>query len=214
MNTLYSTYAIVHKDKVIFGPKGWNKPQFQNVIKEDLEIDIELEHRNVEAVPVVVDDDTVILPIEHLARPEYNPKIEFLNGPYWAFYDDHAAMFYVAEPLKLEHAKSFLKEQVAAIRYTKEVSSFQHLIGNQHVTIDTSREGRKNFSDAYMLMDRDDVVDWKFNEGWFTLTYPMLEKIVGAVRTHVQLAFSWERVKALEIDDARDHETLDKIDIS
>jgi hypothetical protein len=60
-------------------------------------------------------------------------------------------------------------------------------------------------------MGENDTVNWKFPEGWLTLTKADLGAAVTAGVAHIQSSFDWEKAKVEEIEAATDAATLDVI---
>ena len=97
---------------------------------------------------------------------------------------------------------------VAVKRYVKEVAGTKATVQNTEVTVDTSREGRNVFVQKYSLMKTGDTVNWKFPEGWLTLTKIELGTIVTAGQTHIQSFFDWEKDYSDQIDAAQTKQDL------
>jgi hypothetical protein len=62
-------------------------------------------------------------------------------------------------------------------------------------------------------MGVDDTVQWKFPEGWLTLTRSDLGTVVTAGSNHVQDQFVWEVNKNTEIDACATATELDAVDL-
>jgi len=60
-------------------------------------------------------------------------------------------------------------------------------------------------------MGENDTVNWKFPEGWLTLTKVELGAAVSAGAAHIQGSFDWEKAKIEEIEAAETVEVLDAI---
>jgi hypothetical protein len=91
------------------------------------------------------------------------------------------------------------------------VAGTKTTIQDLEVTLDTSRDGRNVFIQKYTLMGEDDVVNWKFPEGWLTLTKTELGVAVATGAAHIQGAFDWEKAKVEEIEAAETVEALNAI---
>jgi hypothetical protein len=204
-------FVIVHDNNVIFGPKNWNKLNFQEVILEDCEVECNLDTRNDARIQVIINDSIKILPVVGLPQPEFNGNIQRLEGPYWNFYDDRAEMYYTVGDLPVDAVRNFYKERVAAERYIKEVSGFDYTINDMIVRINTSRDGRNTYIQNIVIMNDGDTVNWKFNRDWITLTKTDLSDIIGKINQHVQNSFNWEAGKFTEIDNATSLQELDSI---
>jgi hypothetical protein len=62
-------------------------------------------------------------------------------------------------------------------------------------------------------MGNDDTANWKFPEGWLTLTKDDLASVVTAADAYVQGVFDWEKTINDEIDAAETAEELHAIEI-
>ena len=205
-------YVLVNNGYVINGPRGWNHRSFESTLDEDLEISLRLPFQKDDAEPILVNDTTKILPAT-LVYPEYNAKIEYLDGPYWTYDDDFATGTFEVKDQPIEYVKQTLIGGVAANRYIKENLGTTTEIQGSVITVDTSRDGRAIFVQAYTLMAEDGTINWKFPEGWFVLSKPELGQVVGAGATYVQSCFDWEQSKTVEINNCTTLEELNNIDI-
>jgi len=196
-------YALVHKNKVISGPRSWDKAFFEFILKRK-KIDFEFIPRNPTAeVPFVIDSDTKIYPAE-IVKDNLNPLVEYHRGPLWEIKEDVAVATYDIVEIELGFAKQNVKNLLAAERYSKEVSGTTTTVQDTKVSVDTSRDGRNVFIQKYSLMNNDDTANWKFPEGWFILTKSELGDIINVIAEYVQAAFDWEK----EISDQIDAETV------
>lgn len=205
-------FVIVHDNNVIFGPKNWNKLNFEEVILEDCEVECSLETRNNDNLPIVINDGVKILPVVGLPQPEFNPKIQRLEGPYWNFFDDRAEMYFTVGDIAVDAVKNFMKSWVANERYNSETGSFEHTIGDQTITVGTSREQRNTYVQTYVMMDDTETINWKTNVGWIKINKSDMFGIIQAVKAHVQNCFDWENTKHDEIESADTLNALDSID--
>lgn len=206
-------FVVVHDNNVIFGPKTWNKLNFQEVILDDCEVECTLETRNDSNVPIIISDSIKILPVVKLPEPEFNGKIQRLDGPYWNFYDDKAEMWYTAGNLPIDAVKNFLKGAASDNRYKKEVGGIKLTIQGTEITIDTTRGSRDIFLQTLLTMTEEETIIWKFPEAWLTVTKSELQEIVDACKIHIQNSFAWEQSKHAEVSAADTLNDLDAIDL-
>lgn len=190
-------YVLIHKNRVIVGPMDWNRAMFDGALSK-LQIVKTLPRTAPPDLPFIIDDETRLAESVY-EYPPYNPRIEYPNGPFWNFDAPVAVGTFVVEPIPVEFIKASLKQEAAAERYRTEELGTTHVLQGVTVTLDTSRAGRDIFAQAYLLMGDTDVKNWKFPEGWFTVTKPELGGIVGAGSAYIQTCFDWERAKAEEI---------------
>lgn len=203
-------FVIVYNNFVTLGPMRWNRFRFENEIQEECEVTVTLPDRNDNMEPIIVSDEVKILPIQGTENPEFNPKIEFLNGPYWEFTDSVAIMSYRVEDLNLDAAKSMLKQQTADVRWKKEMSGVEVAINGTTHKFATDRDTR-NVLQSHITAGLESV-NWKFNtDTWIQLTQAQLQEVLSATLTHVQSAFDWEMQKNTEIDSCTTLTELDAV---
>jgi len=203
-------FVIIYKNQVVLGPMRWNQFRFENFLAEEHEITTTLSPSNTDQV-VIVNDNCKIMPIQGSPNPEFNPTIEMLHGPFWEFTDTVAISSYQVEPLALDAVKNMLKERASIERYKKEVSGTTVTIQDTQVSLATDRDSRNTFNTTYSLAK--DTVNWKFPEGWLTLTKKELMLAVSAINSYVQAQFNWESNKVSEIEAATTLEQLAGIEI-
>ncbi|CAB4124387.1 hypothetical protein UFOVP49_225 [uncultured Caudovirales phage] len=191
-------YVLIQNDIVINGPRGWNYRSFESSLLDDLEITYKLPTSKTDDVAIDIAAGIRILPVSMVETP-YNPKVEFLHGPFWDFSNNVAVGSWEIHPNDIGGVKANLIQQAAAVRYNKEIAGVKVTIQNQEVTVDTSRDGRNIFVLKYMIMQDADTVNWKFPEGWLTLTKAELGAAVIGGAGYIQTQFLWEETKVSEI---------------
>ena len=207
-------FVIVFNNNVILGPMRWNRFRFENEILEECEVSATLPDRNDNLDAVAVNQDIKILPVVGTPEPQFNPKIQFLNGPFWQFTATQAISSYVPEYKPLEAAKNQLKELVTAERYKKEVAGVKVTVQGVDVTVETDRDTRNVFVQKFMLMGDNDTVNWKFPETWLNLTKSDLGLIVASGAGYIQSQFDWELNKFNEIDVCTTLTQLDQVELT
>jgi hypothetical protein len=200
-------FVITHNDTVVLGPMPWRKLLFQNFLLDEYEVNTTLQADTPTDV-VTVNAEIKIYPMRWAAEPAYNKKIEFLNGPFWNITPTYAEGSFVVESYPLDTAKGMLKQVVAENRWKKEVSGIKHTVNTTEVTLDTTREGRGIYLQAYQA---NIATRWKFPEGWLDLSVVELGALVSAIVSHVQTCFEWESDTNDLIDAAVDAAALDAI---
>lgn len=206
-------FVIVHNGFVTLGPKTWNKLMFEEELRDECEVEYTLPTRNNEGTPFVINANTKILKVVSIDPPPMNGKTQRLEGPFWNFTADTAKMSYTVVDLPIDMVKARIKEEAAAKRYQKEISGIKMTIQGQEVTVDTARGSRDIFLDTYNVMADDSTINWKFPEGWFTLSKAELGSIVAAGIAHIQACFDWEMQKAAEIDGHTALVDLDAVEV-
>jgi hypothetical protein len=178
---------------------------------QKLKIQVLLPRRDPQELPIIIDTDTYITNAA-ITIPPHNEKIETYHGPYWNFENkDLAVGTYEIKEKQLGSIRELLINDAAAERYRREVAGTTTEIQGTTVTLDTSRDGRNVFIQKYTLMGEADAVNWKFPEGWLTLTKSDLGIAVAAGAAHIQGSFDWEKAKIEEIEAAETATVLDAI---
>lgn len=204
-------FVIVHNNTVVLGPMRWNRHRFENFLAEDLEINYTLPTNNV--VPITILPEVKILPVQTTPDPAHNPKIEMLYGPIWEFTDSAAISSYEVQPIAIDAVKSMLKEQVAAERYSREITAVDVTINDTVYKFSTNRDTRNVIQNA--LTASTSSFNWKMNrDTWVTLTNTELQAILDAITVHVQSCFDWEYSTIAAIDACTTSAELDAIVIS
>jgi len=206
-------YVLIHNDRVLVGPRDWNRPMFTTTLdKLNIEYDL-LPRKAPTDLPIVLGAGTYIT-YARMEIPEHNEKTETYYGPFWDFTDTNLALgTYRVKERSIEQIREILVREAADVRYQKEISGTTVTIQDTTVALDTSREGRNIFVQKYTLMGDSDTVNWKFLEGWLTLTKAELGSAVNAIETHVQGAFDWEKTIIDQITTATTAAELDAIEI-
>lgn len=185
-------FVIIHEGSVIKGPNPWNKLRFEEVLREECEVEYTLETRNDDSLPIIISDTVKILPVVGLPQPEYNPRTQYIHGPFWNFSDTVAEMYYTPEFYTVDNVKAFFMDKVTAHRYVKETSGVKVTIQGTEVSVDTGREARNIFVQAFSTLLDTDTVNWKFPERWLTISKEELGTVISAGRDHIQSCFDWE----------------------
>jgi hypothetical protein len=205
-------YVLVDGQYVVNGPREWNARSFQSTLSDDYEINYVFPQQKTDLDPILINDTLRVLPAS-LTYPEYNPKIEYCDGPYWTYDNNFAAGTFEVKDQPIDLIKSALKEIVAANRYNKEIAGTKTTIQDLEVFIDTSRTNRNTYVNAYNLMADTDTLNWKFSEGWLVLTREEMKLVVDVGANYVNTQFEWEASKVQEIDNCTTLEELNAVDL-
>ena len=205
-------YVLIDGQYVVNGPREWNARSFQNTLSDDYEINYVLPQQKTDLDPIVINDTLRILPAS-LTYPEYNPKIEYCDGPYWTYDNDFAAGTFKVKEQPIDFVKSDLKNIVSSNRYDKEIAGTTTTVQTLEVFIDTSRTNRNTYVNAYNLMADTDTINWKFIEGWLVLTKEEMKSVVDVGANYVNTQFEWESSKVQEIDNCTTLEELNNVDL-
>jgi hypothetical protein len=204
-------YAVVYKNRVLVGPMNWNRAIFQGSLEKQ-KITVTLPRVAPEQLPYTVNEDASIMMVEEI-RPEINPLVEYHYGPLWEITDTKVFANYEVCNTQIEFARVNLKNQAAEERWKKEVAGTTINIQDTDVSIDTNRESRNAFVQKQSTIQEGQTVNWKFIEGWLSLSKTDLDQIVFGIDTYIQSCFDWEKTINDQIDAAETKEELLAIEI-
>ena len=204
-------YALVHKNQVVLTQEFWNTRMFNMTLDEDYGIKRRVLLAEENDVPLIIDEDTKILNYYQI-KPDYNERIEWLDGPIYEFIGNNVVANYIKKPLDLEIAKENLKKMVPTARYAKEVKRTTVTVQNQSFTVPTDRDSRLLLATKILSM-KDDAVNWKIGDLWLSLTKDDLISMLSQIDETVQHAFDWEYSKTLEIDACENLDDILKVKI-
>lgn len=211
-------YLLVeNRTTVLLGPMDSWKPRFIQAELDELEIDFKVSP----AEPVggylqIPDTNLEIMTLIQLDFPPCDFLYQQYAGPFYTYNEDNtvSGTHTVVDIEHVDQIKPKLKDIVAATRYTAEVGGTKATVQGQVVTLDTSRDGRNVFIQKFLLMKAGETVEWKFPEGWLTLTYEELGLIVQTGANHIQGQFAWEATTVAQIDAATTVEELKSVTLT
>lgn len=204
-------FVIIHNNQVVLGPMRWNRFRFENFLEEEHEVSFTLPSSNTDTA-LVLSEEFKILPIQTTPNPDYNSRIEMLQGPFWEFTDTHAISSYQVEPLAIEAVKNTLKAEAATHRWNRNSSSVQVPIADKVYKFSTDRDTINLLNNA--LIASATSFNWKLDpNSWVTLTNTELQIILDAISAHIQTGFDSEYAKIAEIDAATTLNELNNIEI-
>lgn len=205
-------FIIVKNNNVVLGPMVWNQNIFQRCLKSEFKLDVVLPLNNRENNLVVVNDEIKIYPVINKGpNNKFDRLTQFLNGPFYNFFDDRAELYTIPTNKTIELIKHELKSKVSANRYKYEIRGFSHTIQNTNVKILSDRESRNLYIQAFQLGS--DNVSWKFGNIFLTLSNVELGEIVSNGAAYIQSVFDWEKSKFEEIDNCSNYEDFSKIEL-
>jgi hypothetical protein len=186
-------FALIHKNEVISGPRDWDRAFFTFLLNsKNVHLNMPIPRAPLDNEPYHIDTNTKIVRAE-IVQGSLNPLVEYYQGPTWELFEDKVLAHYATIDTPIEFARNNFKELVAAKRYEKEIKGIKTTIQETEVTLDTSRDGRNIFIQKYSLMQENTTVNWKFPEGWLTITKAELGQCVAAGVTYIQSCFDWEK---------------------
>lgn len=205
-------YILIHNNQVVNGPRAWSYRSFQTTLNDELGIQTTLPYEKNDDEVIVIDENTKIMTAV-LDWVPFNPKIEYLDGPFWDFSGSKAVGTYQKSTYPVEAVKGALKQTVANNRWVAESNSIKVVVQGAEVTVDASREGRAVFNQQYAVIGEAEEVLWKFPEQWITLSKNDIHLIITTINQSVQQKFQWELDKCTEIDQCTTIEQLDQVNL-
>ncbi|NBP58549.1 DUF4376 domain-containing protein [bacterium] len=194
-------YVVKYQNMIVLGIIPWNNKYIQDVFRVRYRVNIEIPYDEPasESFPFIVNDDIIIYPAEEDRPPITNVLTQMYYGPTWEFLENKVIAHYEVVYYSLEDAKIKHREVAAGLRYKKEISGFNLEIGGVERFFSTNRDDRTKYSDRLLVMNDDEIINWKFNNGdWVNLNKQQMLSIVQAIHNHVQSAFNYE----LELNNA------------
>lgn len=196
---------VLAKDNFVFyGPNKWNQKLIKSYIEDDFDIVM-----NVPIDPPVSGTDIGNGIKNYLVTetqiPDYNPRIQYLHGPFYNFDTGFAVQSFTPLDKKIEDVKGDMLGILAESRWKKEISGIVLNIQGNNIKITTNRGDRDIFLQA--LQSNVDGTSWKLQletgeNIWLNLSLSDLGNIVNGIKNHIQGSFDWERNKGDEINNA------------
>lgn len=200
-------YVVINKSKVIIGPMAWSQKHFTDILKIRHKIIANIPGIEPSEFPYVIDENTKVHEVLE-NRPEINSTIQYHYGPLWDLSDSIAVANYEIRDISIESARDNFRSIAAAERYKKEITGTTAVIQDLEVTLDTSREGRNIFVHKLLLMSEGQTTNYKFPEGWLTITKTELSTIAQVGENYIQSCFDWEKLINEQIDACVTNEEL------
>jgi hypothetical protein len=184
-------YALTYNNQVFLTPVKWSPRYISGVIEDDYGLSVSLLVSDEDRIPFDITPEIRVLPVTEVI-PDINGLTEMLSGGTWEVTLSMATVTYTATNHPIELVRQRVKELLASKRYDKESAGIKLNIQGSEVSVETDRDTRNLFVQAFMLMGDTDTRNWKFPEGFMELSKTDLGSIVAAGATFVQQAFDWE----------------------
>lgn len=202
---------------VLLGPVDWKPRYISNIIYDEYGEEITVNYADEQRVPYdILPNVKVRKCITSYDR--INPKIEYLNGPTWTYYDDNTEYQAVASWVKADKnvdlVKNELKAEAARIRWNKENRGTSITVQDISVWCDTSRNNRGIYSQKYSTMNDGDILKWKFGNTWIEISKSDLKLVMDGVNSYIQACFDWESNISSQIDACDSLSDLNNISIA
>ena len=213
---------VKNRENILLGPVDW-KPRFIqsefDELYENEEISVQFTVPPVEQGYLYAGDNVEIFPITEINSPDIDPNFDQPIGPFYTYVQQTdesgntinswtSTATYEKTDRNVGEIKSTVKSVAASLRYNKENAGTTANVQGTTVTVDTSRDGRAIFVQAYTTMPDGDVIGWKFPEGWLNLTKEELGVCVNSGVVYVQTQFAWEQNIGNQVDTASTVEEL------
>ena len=206
-------YIIVeNRQTLLLGPIPW-KPRFIQAEFDDLEINYQVppvEPGYVNLRKLNFNCDIEIFPIKSVEIPEHDKIFQQLAGPFFIYNEDNTATcYYSAVESTVPLIVGALKDLTSNVRYQNEIAGTTISIQGTEIRLPTDRESKGKF---YSLnVANIDTINWKFTEGFISLTRQDIQDIVNSITKYVQIQFDWEKQILDKIDAAATIEDLKTI---
>ena len=210
-------YLLVqNKTTVLLGPIEW-RPRFiqseLNDLFDDGEKATAYTISPTETGYIDCNDGFEIFPIASSEGSAHDPIYEQLAGPFYTYDNNVASEVYNVLDRDISLVKESLKQVVKAERQRKQLLGTTLNIGGTDVTLATDADELANFV-SLLASTGEDSVNWKFKEGFITLTKANVQSIVDAIRSHIQTQFDWEKTIGETIDAATELSSLKSLTIT
>jgi len=205
---------VLNQEQVILGPFDWKQRYIQSEfddLYENEEISFKYQVAPIDTGYIDVGGGYEIFPLTNIVSPDIDPNFEQPIGPFYTYDNNEATATYQKTDRNIIDIQNTIKTVAASLRYTKEIAGTITIVQGTTVTIDTSRDGRAIFVQAYSTMGDSDVIGWKFPECWLNLTKSDLGICVGAGVAYVQSQFAWEQNIDDQVNNASTVEELKNI---
>lgn len=222
-------FIIKNQDRVIWGPKIWDKNELQSAIFEELGINFPIQWANPNEKVINVNDDVSIWPVIFRSQPTHNKRIESLDGPFYDYTETHAEQYFTVIDKDLNQAKSVCKSAIVDARNFWTEYGIEITINATNYFISTNTEKRYDFefgvpgnwklkritsTDTSGLYDK-----YETETEWVTLNQDDLNSISSQIKTHIQNQFdiNKEQFEIIDnfttIEEVRDHTFPSGVDI-
>ena len=209
-----ANYVLVENRSIVhLGPIPWRHRFIQSEL-DDLEVMFTVSPN--EMGYVRINDNFEIFPVGEAVGPAIDSRWDDPVGPTWSYVEEEIELprpEFMPEDMPtpttwkreaiptfdkvskpLDQIRQMIKDDVAGKRYVKEAAGTQVTIREGVVvTADTSRDGRAIFTQVYGTLPDGATVDWKFPEGWYTVTKEELGIVIAGGFTYIQTQFVWEK---------------------
>lgn len=209
-------YILVKdRQQVILGPMPWKARYIQSELNDLVDAEEKATAFTIsqtESGYVNCLDGYELIPVTFNAI-NYDPIYQYLEGPFYTYEGNSALGTYSIHETDISLVKPTLKQIVKTERQRKQVLGTTLNINGTVVSLATDTDELANFV-SLLASIGEDLVNWKFKEGFITLNKANVETIVAAIRSYIQTQFDWEKTTCEAIDAATELSTLKSITIT
>ena len=210
-------YILVqNKQTVLLGPIEWRPRFIQSELNDLVDAGEKVTAYTIsptETGYVDCGDGFEIFPIASSEGSQHDPIYQQLAGPFYMYDNNLASEVYTVFDRDISHIKESLKVVAKAERQRKQNLGTTINIGGTVVTLATSADELANFV-SLLASIGEGSVNWKFKEGFITLTKADVQSIVDTIRAYIQTQFDWEKTIGETIDAATELTSLKSITIT
>jgi hypothetical protein len=206
---------IKDKQQVILGPMPWRARYIQSELNDLVDAGEKATAFTIsptESGYVDCGDGYELIPAI-FSSTDYDPIYQHLEGPFYTYNDNVASGLYNVLETDISLVKAKLKEIAKAERQRKQNLGTTVNIGGTDVSLATDADELANFVSLLSSIGEDSV-NWKFKEGFITLTKANVQSIVDAIRSHIQTQFDWEKTICETIETATELSSLKTLTIT
>jgi len=210
-------YLLVqNKTTVLLGPIEWRPRFIQSELNDLFDAGEKATAYTIsptETGYIDCNDGFEIFPIASSEGSAHDPIYEQLAGPFYTYDNNVASEVYNVLDRDISHVKESLKQVAKLERQRKQLLGTTLNIGGTDVTLATDADELANFVSLLASIGVDSV-NWKFKEGFITLTKANVQSIVDAIRSHIQTQFDWEKTIGETIETATELSSLKSLTIT
>jgi len=196
---------VQNREFVLLGPMDW-RPRFIQSEFNDLEIPYTVpqsEQGYINIDQSLGNDSNTgieIFPLTGIDTPPHDPMYQNLSGPFYTYNETTAAGNYTVMDSSVDNVRGNLKNLTTLMRYNNELAGTSTVMANTTVTLATDRDSRTQFMALASSIPSDGSINYKFPEGFLTVSSSEMVAAVAVINAYVQNTFNWEVTTYSQID--------------
>jgi hypothetical protein len=196
-------FLIKNPERVVWGPKVWDKQQIQNFVYNKYNIDFPVPWGNPTNKVYEIQEGIKLLPVKYRPKPEIDDRRQSYVGPLYDYDDEYAYEYYEVQDLNLDQIRQNLLDFISGVRYIHENAGTKITINEVNYFVPTSREERITVMSAapgtWKLSKAeysDEYLRWYRSNGtnFVQLNQDQIDERSAAVTNHLNNSFEMERV--------------------